>query len=219
MKKLLLVFSVFTTLSLSAQKKNKDIMFSKSIDEIENFLKTAHPDDPRRMILRTKLVSLKNSSWMNAGKAAYVPMKPVIIDIPKSVVKNKDNDETEEFKKLLSGNTSSHEEKTVKLLNQLLNSDITNKEVILLMKNNSDCNMIVRIQGSEFYNMAVPAHGENSVVVKKGEYQLNSNICDSKYTTSKKIVKNMVIVLNLNKPVLNLSAVNEVKVQTGSTSN
>ena len=56
--------------------------------------------------------------------------------------------------------------------------------------------MIVRIQGKEFYNLAVAAHGENTVVVKKGDYQLKSNVCDVQYIATKSIVKNMLVILN-----------------------
>lgn len=199
MKKLILIFSMSCSLLITAQKKKKDIVYSTNIAEIENFLKTAHPEDPRRTVLKSKLVALKNSTWMKAGQQNAVILKPTIVEIPKSVMKQKENAETEEFKKLLSENPEKHKEKTVKLLNQLFENDITNKQAILLMKNNSDCNMIVRIEGKTFYNLAVPANGENFLVLDKGQYQISSNVCDAKYTSSKKIEKNMLVAVN--KPV------------------
>ena len=201
MKKIIFTLTVVTGLSLSAQKKNKDILNSKNIKEIENFLKTAHPDDGRRTVLKSKLIALKNSAWMKPDQQKAYNLKPSYFEIPKAVMQQKDNNEVEEFKKLISENSAKHEEKTVKLLNQLFENDITNKEAILLMQNNSDCNMIVRIQGKEFYNLAVPAHGENSVVIKKGDYQLRSNVCDALYTSTKSIAKNMLVILN--NPVVN----------------
>jgi hypothetical protein len=56
---------------------------------------------------------------MKSGQNPYKTAKPVILEIPKSVVKQKNNDETEEFKRLITLSSSAHKEKTVKLLNQL----------------------------------------------------------------------------------------------------
>lgn len=200
MKKILVLFTVFCALNAAAQKKNKDIVYSSNIAEIENFLKTAHPDDPRRSVLKPKLIALKNSTWMKAGQNKTITVKPTFVEIPKSVMKQRDNNETEEFKKLFSETSEEHQQKTVKLLNQLFENDVTNKQAILLMKNSSDCNMIVRIQGKQFYNLAVPAKGENSMVIEKGKYQISSNVCDTKYNTEKNIEKNMLVIVN--KPIV-----------------
>lgn len=202
MKKAALILTVFSALHLSAQKKKSDILKSTNIKEIENFLLVAHPDDPRRSVLKPKLISLRNSTWMKAGKTSFASLKPVVTEIPRSVVQKKHNAEAEEFRKLLDENSGNHQKKTVKLLNQLFNNDVSNKEAILLLQNNSDCNMIVRIQGADYYNLAVPAHGENSVVIKKGDYQLSSNVCDARYSSTKNIAKNMLVILN--NPVVQL---------------
>jgi hypothetical protein len=108
---------------------------------------------------------------------------------------NPNGTEEEEFQKLFSETTKSHKDKTVKLLNQLFDNDVTNEHAILLVKNNGECNMIVRIQGNDYYNLAVPAHGENFVTVKKGNYQLSGNICEAKYSATKSIAKNMLVSL------------------------
>lgn len=202
MKKAALILTVFSALHLSAQKKKSDILKSTNIKEIENFLRVAHPDDPRRLVLKPKLISLRNSTWMKAGKTSFASLKPVVTEIPRSVVQQKHNAEAEEFRKLLDENSGNHQKKIVKLLNQLFNNDVSNKEAILLLQNNSDCNMIVRIQGEYYYNLAVPAHGENSVVIKKGDYQLSSNVCDARYSSTKNIAKNMLVILN--NPVVQL---------------
>lgn len=200
MKKMILFLTVWCALSVNAQKKNKDILNSTNIHEIESFLKTAHPEDPRRTVLKPKLIALKNSTWMKAGQNNNNVLKPSFVEIPKSILKNKENSEVEEFKKLFSETSIEHQEKTVKLLNQLFENDLTNKQAILLMKNNSDCNMIVRIQGKSFYNLAIPAKGENFMVIEKGDYQISSNVCDSKYNSLKNIEKNMMVIVD--KPIL-----------------
>ena len=172
-------------------------MNETSIPKIEAFLKTAHPDDPRRIPLKSKLIALKNANWTKGSQSAK-PMsaKPVVLEIPKSVIQQKNNSETEEFKKLMVESSDAHKAKTVKLLNAMFDNDINRKEVILMVQNNSDCNMIVRIQGEKFYNLAVPTKGQNSVVLNKGTYTLTTNVCDVKYNGVKNLSKSQLVILN-----------------------
>ncbi len=182
------------------QNKSQNILESKNISEIEEFLKTAHPDDPKRSVLKSKVIALKNSEWTK-GKKDAKPMeaRPVISEISSSLMKNSNASETEDFKRLIASTPAEHKDKTVKLLNAMFNEDISSKEVILLFKNNSDCNIVLRIQGKDFYNLAVPAKGENSIVINKGSYTLTSHVCDVLYSSQKEIKKS--IFLTINNPV------------------
>lgn len=175
----------------------RNILESKNITEIEHFLQTSHPDDPRRSVLKPKLIALKNLEWTQGSKTAH-PMeaRPVISEIPSHFLKNSGPAEAEEFKRLIASTTKEHSEKTVRLLNAMFNEDISSKEVILLFKNQSDCNMIVRIQGKNFYNLAVPAKNENFMVISKGSYTLTSNVCDVVYTSKKDITKSLFLTIN-----------------------
>ncbi|EJL72069.1 DUF6759 domain-containing protein [Chryseobacterium populi] len=202
MKKNLLTFPLFFALlscntTHDVQKSSANILDSKSISEIELFLKTAHPEDPRRSVLKPKLIALKNEEWTK-GKINAKPMqaRPVISEIPNSIMKSSNSAEAEEFKHLIASTSKQHKDKTVKLLNAMFNEDISSKEVILLFKNNSDCNLVLRIQGKDFYNMAVPAHGENFIVINKGTYTLNSNVCDIRYSSQKEIKKSIFLTIN-----------------------
>jgi hypothetical protein len=62
MKKLLLLFSTVLFFGLfSAQRKDKDysnILRSKNIYEINAFLRDAHPDDPRRSVLKPRVMEM-----------------------------------------------------------------------------------------------------------------------------------------------------------------
>lgn len=181
----------------SPEISSGNILESKNIREIEEFLKTCHPDDPRKSVLKPKLIALKNAEWTKGGKTAH-PMeaRPVISEIPGHILKNSSSAEAEEFKRLIASTSAQHSEKTVKLLNAMFNEDISSKEVILLFKNQSDCNMIVRIQGKDFYNLAVPAKNENFMVINKGTYTLTSNVCDVIYTSKKEISKSLILTIN-----------------------
>ncbi len=186
---------------LSAQKKKKasyeDILNTKSIPKIERFLKTAHPQDPRRTVLKPKLIALKNEAWTEGAKDAK-PMaaRPVVEEVPRAFTKRPYSSEAVEFQRLMLQNSAAMKEKTVKLLNQLFDNDVSNKEAILMVQNNSDCNMIMRISGDRYYNLAVPARGENSIVLQKGKYILFSNLCDEQYVAEKEVRKHVMVVLN-----------------------
>lgn len=200
MKKKLLTTLLFISLIpgvATAQKNSKDILKSTNIREIEDYLKNAHPDDPKRSVLKPKLIALKNSEWTKGSKNAK-PMeaRPVMTDIPNRFMRNSGSDDAEEFKKLIAETSDQHKEKTVKLLNAMFDEDITRKEAVLLFRNNSDCNIVLRIEGKDFYNLAVPAHGENFIVLNKGSYTLNSNVCDIKYISAKDIKKSIFVVID-----------------------
>ncbi|MET3035143.1 DUF6759 domain-containing protein [Chryseobacterium sp. NRRL B-14859] len=200
MKKNFLTILFFTFLIpgfTSAQKSSKDILKSTNIKEIEEYLKNAHPDDPKKSVLKPKLIALKNSEWTKGAHTAK-PMetRPVIADIPKSVMRDPNSEDAKEFKRLIAESSAEHKEKTATLLNAMLNEDITRKEAILLFKNNSDCNIVLRIAGADYYNLAVPAHGENFIVVNKGSYNLSSNVCDMKYVSQKEIKKSIFVTID-----------------------
>ena len=203
MKKVMLIISTGILVccsSVQEQNKSQNILESKNISEIEDFLKTAHPDDPKRNVLKSKIIALKNSEWTKGKKdAKSMEARPVISEISTTLMKNSNAQETEEFKRLIASTPAEHKEKTVKLLNAMLNEDISSKEVILLFKNNSECNIVLRIQGKDFYNLAVPAKGENSIVINKGSYTLTSHVCDVLYSSQKEIKKS--IFLTINNPV------------------
>lgn len=175
----------------------KNIVDSNDIKEIEAYLKTSHPEDPKNQVLKSKLIALKNADWVKGAKDAK-PMaaRPISIEIPKvNAKKNSSSQEAQEFNTLIALTPEAHRERTTKLLNKMLNTDISNNEVILLLQNKSDCNMILRLQGKNYYNLAVPAHGENSIVLPIDTYVLTSNICDVKYSSTKKLVQNLAIIL------------------------
>jgi len=192
MTKTFLTLALLGSLSMSAQNNKKDILKSTNISEIESFLKTVHPDDPRRNILKSKVLKLKNESWMKPKSTfgGTTNIKPVQLS---GQNRNSTDFEDAEFQRLL--NSESKKEKTVQLLNQLFDNDISNNQAILLVQNNSDCNMILKIEGKEFYNLAIPSRGENSVVLSKGQYSLRGNVCEVPYSSGKSIAKNTMVTL------------------------
>lgn len=69
MKKIFLVCVSLFCITISAQNKDKDyrnILQSKNIYEINAFLRDAHPDDPRRNVLRPKVLGMMKEYIQNA---------------------------------------------------------------------------------------------------------------------------------------------------------
>ena len=198
---LVLMLSFFACKNANTASTFHHILESKDINEIENYLKNIHPDDPKKNILKSKLIALKNAEWTKGQKNAK-PMeaRPMISEIPNGALKKPNSDEAEEFKRLIASSSIEHKEKTVKLLNAMFNEDINSKEIILLFRNQSDCNLVLKIQGKDFYNMAVPAKGENFIVINKGTYTLQGNVCDVVYSSKKDINKSLFLTISNPRP-------------------
>ncbi|WP_079243366.1 DUF6759 domain-containing protein [Chryseobacterium indologenes] len=83
------------------------------------------------------------------------------------------------------------------MLTHLFNNDINKSEAYINIKNRSACNLIVKISGKKYYNLTVPAKGENFILVDKGEYIMTTSVCDAKYSSVKKITQDIEIALNV----------------------
>lgn len=203
---LITIFSISHSCKSAENGKYEQILQTKNIVLIEDFLKNAHDQDPRRGILKPRLIALKNAALKKIAAKNQMVARPILAEIPVTAA-NLNTEEAVEFQTLMSqGSSKNHQEKTVQLLNALFDQDISSKEAILLVQNKSDCNMILRLEGKTFYNLAIPTQSENSLVLPKGEYKLSSNVCDVKYNTTKKIIKN--ILVTLDSPTSNVTGTN-----------
>lgn len=241
MRKTFLLFLGLSFCNLTAQQKMKDysgIMRSKNIYEIDAFLRDAHPDDPKRIILKPRLIGLLKdyikvaqpedqrvkefqkkiallrsgpSTKINFGEMSAETKKRQIakykqeLDSPvpsynvnASEEKKSGNTAEEEFKMLMSASPIDHKNKTVKILNTLFDNDPKSQESIVMFENKSDCNIIVRIEGIGHtrYRLAVPAKGDNSIVITKGDYVFSSNVCNAQYASQKTVDKTILVSLS-----------------------
>ena len=74
-KKLVFIFLMIFSL-FEAQQKSKDfshILRSNSIYEIDAYLRVAHPDEPKRSVLKPRLIKLLKEYIQNAHPAARFP--------------------------------------------------------------------------------------------------------------------------------------------------
>lgn len=178
---LLILFSVGFVFSQTKEETDK-IMRSQDPKEISAFVKK-YPSNPNTNFLNNRL---KNLSATQASKA-----KPVI----QPLNTNKLSKEVE--KKLEKGKADANTDKTVNLLNNLFSTDRNKKEVFVMIKNNSSCNLIVKIDGKKFYNLDVPKKGDNYVLVPKGTYKITTQICEASYQSTKNLNEDTQIVLGI----------------------
>lgn len=285
MKKILSFLTLLLFMLAPAQSKMKNydhIMRSRNIYELDAFLRDAHQDDPRRTILKNRLVDLINTYIKGAypddqnvkklqeklallrkapsTKITFEEMSEAIKKkqrlvyerklkelnnpskpIAKNSQTNKDSNnssnseyyadavaranaqnrssttvastsvavnteasalmsknEEAEFNMLMNDSPVEHKNKTVQLLNKLFDNDPSSKDCIVMIKNKSDCNMIMRIEGvgNYKYRLAIPAKDENSVVVQKGDYLFTSLVCGAQYASQKTVQKAIMVSLD-----------------------
>lgn len=290
MKQILSFIALVLFMMAPAQKKMKnydEIMKSKNIYEIDAFLRDAHEEDPRRNILKARLVDLIGIYIKNAypddqsvpklqEKLALLRRRPSTkisfdemnekirlkqiarykeelerinnpeyqksVAAKKAPAENKQRQynaesyadavaranalnqpsssteagssgsktantaassmmsksEEAEFEMLTNESPVEHKMKTVGLLNKLFDNDPNSKDCIVMIRNKSDCNMIVRIDGigNTKYRLAVPANDEKSIVILKGDYLFTSLVCGAQYASQKTVQKAIMVALD-----------------------
>jgi hypothetical protein len=94
-----------------------------------------------------------------------------------------------------SENEKNKKELTAQILNEMLGNDVKDELSLLLVKNNSECNMVLKVVGKNNYNLPIPAKGQNAIMVEKGIYQLRGNVCELSYEAQKDLNKNILVSL------------------------
>lgn len=94
-----------------------------------------------------------------------------------------------------SENEKNKKELTAQILNEMLGNDVKDELSLLLVKNNSECNMVLKVVGKNNYNLPIPAKGQNAIMVEKGVYKLTGNLCELKYEAQKDLNKNILVAL------------------------
>lgn len=169
----LLIILSCTVSQINGQKPDKSIVKEGNISQNNNCLNTTPPEDLNKNVLKQNPIRLKNDIYLN---------------------------EEDEFKKLMVESSPNHKQKTVNLLNTLFNEDPGEAKAVLLIRNRSKCNIVMRVDGIvEKYNLPIPAVGENFIVIDKGDYFLKSNVCGTAYSSKKKLLKGIIVDLNLIK--------------------
>lgn len=284
MKNFVILFTLLMFAVAPAQKARKDyreIMKSQNIYEIDAFLRDAHPDDPRRSVLKPRLMTMikdyiKNAhpadtrvkelqeklvllqtrsstkisfeemnakikekqiaeykrelERINSGyylKQARVNTEKLLKDAEPAAVRERpvpvrnspfdtkpatskasvattvagsaalSESEKREFDLLMNPTVQDHKNKTVKILNALFDNDPNSKETTVMIRNNSDCDMIMRMEGigNIKYRLPIPARKENTIVLPKGDYLFTSSVCGAQYMSQKTVSKAIMVSL------------------------
>lgn len=196
MKKILTlgIISSIIMLQCSVNNAKHHITSSNSIAEINEYIKTAHPDDQYLTFLKKRLVTLKNQSWMKSdfGPAmsaralhpTFDPKKP-IYSFNQSL-----------YEKLLQENKDKQLGYSIDLINDVVNgADLQDKNVIIIFQNKSSCNLILNIRGLTKKDIAVPSKSNMYFTLDKGEYDFSCNVCDKIYASKKSVSKNMILTI------------------------
>lgn len=192
-----------------------DAESSKEARVIAGFLKQ-NPNHPKTDYFKRKLMEIIMADNSPEAKPTITPMSK------KEVEKMVNNNELNNSKTLASNSNtksatpertvnyasvgtvskksepSEKNKRTAAMLTHIFNNDPMDKEAYINIKNKSKCNLIVKISGKKYYNLDVPAKGQNFILIDKGEYILTTMVCDAKYSSLKKINKDIEIELNVS---------------------
>lgn len=186
-KLLLLILLVFSTFLFSQTSQELDkAMLSKDPNVIAEFIKK-YPNNKNTPFLQRKLNSMTGS-----GNAAAKPsIQPL----------NTEKLEKQVEKSEAKGEPDAKAKRTAEVLTHLFNNDPNKKDAYVLIRNKSECNLIVKFEGKKFYNLDVPKMGENYIMVQKGTYRITTMICNAQYASVKNITQDLEINLNAAKKV------------------
>lgn len=186
-KLLLLILLVFSTFLFSQTSQELDkAMLSKDPNVIAEFIKK-YPNNKNTPFLQRKLNSMTGS-----GNAAAKPsIQPL----------NTEKLEKQVEKSEAKGEPDAKAKRTAEVLTHLFNNDPNKKDAYVLIRNKSECNLIVKFEGKKFYNLDVPKMGENYILVQKGTYRITTMICNAQYASIKNITQDLEINLNAAKKV------------------
>lgn len=164
------------------KRKLMQIVMANNSPEAKPTIKVINEDKIKQMVLDENKLNKAKAMAVNTGSAA--PERTVNYASVAGTAAKK------------SG-ASEQNKKTAAMLTHLFNNDPMDREAYINIKNRSKCNLIVKINGKKYYNLDVPANGQNFLLVEKGEYILTTMVCDAKYSSLKKISKDIEIELNL----------------------
>lgn len=166
------------------KKKLIEIIMADNSPEAKPTIKPLSKEKVEKIVNNNELNNSKTiASNANNSKTAATPSKTVNYASAGSAAKKTE--------------PSEKNKRTAAMLTHMFNDDPADKEAYINIKNRSKCNLIVKISGKKYYNLDVPANSQNYLLVDKGEYVLTTMVCDAKYSSLKKINKDIEIELNL----------------------
>lgn len=154
---------------------------------VEKFIRD-NPTHPAVPELKQKALSMKYGGTSQIAKPTITPMTENKIEKTSTVGTS-----------AAKGEPSEQAKNTAAVLTSLFDNNPNKKDAIIQFVNKSKCNLIIKISGKKFYNLTVPANGQNYILVEKGNYNVSTSICDAIYNQNKAITKDIIISLNSGK--------------------
>ncbi len=170
-----------------AQKKMTFEEVTKSTDTkvLSSFIKE-NPNHPGVPELKKKLVQIITNSDYKVAKPEVKPLTP-------SVLKK----QIENASPTPAGDANAR--RAAEIVTNLFSNNRNKSEVYVQIINNSPCNMIVKFEGKDFYNLNVLAGKKSFILIKKGKYTISTLVCDVKYSQPKLINEDIYIKLGSGK--------------------
>ena len=110
------------------------------------------------------------------------------------------SNERSEFLTLMEKDKINKTKVTAEVLTYLLNdSDSREPRTAVVITNNSNCDMIlrmVRLNKNLVYNLPIARNSKNQFVVEKGNYTLKSKICNANYYSQKRLTEPLILKLS-----------------------
>lgn len=186
MKKIFLLLFITTGITIFSQS----VFEAKQTTDravVEKFIRS-NPNHPAVPQLKQKALSLKYS----ASPASATVAKPTITQMTERKIEKTSKVGTAAAK----GQPSEQAKNTAAILTSIFNEDPNKKEAVVQFVNKSKCILVIKISGKKFYNLTVPANGQNYILVDKGNYAVTTSICDAAYNSNKAFTKDVIITLN-----------------------
>lgn len=173
------IFLLFGTMTMAQCKYTADeVALSNDPQVIANFIKFngTHPKTP---LFKEKLYNLINHPTAETA-TGVATAKPA----PNSTLMKKEEEQ--------------HKENTVNILNHLFDSDPNKKDAYVIIENHSDCDITMLFSGKKSYSLEIKQKNKNFIIVDKDTYRLSSDVCRSKYSSLKKINKDISVGISIS---------------------
>ncbi|PIF47713.1 hypothetical protein CLU96_4782 [Chryseobacterium sp. 52] len=148
-------------------------------------------------ISKEKIEKIVQNNELNSGKTLASNTSAAVASKPERTV-NYASTGSAKTAGTSKAEPSAEAKRTAAMLTHLFNNDTNKNEAYINIKNKSSCNLIVKISGKKYYNLTVPAKGQNFILIDKGEYVLTTMVCDAKYSSIKKVTQDIEIALNVS---------------------
>lgn len=183
MKKHISIFLVLFSYLLFAQNYTvEQVEQSNDMKVVAHFVKN-NPSHPKTPEFKKKLFVMLNGEQQTMEKTPIIPINK---NTTKSIGKDKKS----------IGEVGDGNKKTAELLTHLFDSNPNSKEAYMHIKNETKCDLVIKISGKKLYNLTVPANNDNYILLPKDTYQLTTSVCGAQYNSTKNLNKDMEIVLN-----------------------